>query len=1153
MAQISPLLAALQGAQYTPDESPLGIGAMALGQAAPMLYNPYASTGKNAAYTIGAGLLSGILGGLAKREANTKNAELFSAMNAMRSSPNDIEGIVQSNPRLANVGLMMMQDQMDKQAEREAQQAAFQTQLQFEKQKMQELMPIQMQQQLALSQAEAIGKNPYAADDITAAYSKIGNQFGALPQAEGLQQAALPSAQPEMPSTGAILQDALGGGGIETPVPVSPETKVNLQSSINQAPVAEANRFQELLKIYKDPTVAETIFKEERQAKVKDNELFDKELTTLASEIQKNTNQEQEFRSALNKSGNTGGFGPTEFMRGIGLNLEASLLGDPEAEKMLRGRAQLDALGVFEAGKMAALFAGSDSNTDREFYLKTAPSRALRPEQNKEQVDRMGRLNLLDQQTFELLATGKQQGLTLAETQSAIKKLSNVAPLFITDSNGERIVNPVRESLDVSKLDLRNLPKQLSTTQKKNEIAGMPAPSASGEVSGITSMIAQPEIVQEQQVEAPSFGNQVGNFLGNVGDKLSFGYGPQIGGAMEVVGSELLDAVGMGAGRSIGENYQYGKQDTERLLDQSKVQNPKLSAVGGVVGSIANPVNKLKPVQAAYKMSGLAGVGARAGTNVILNAISGEENKTTATGAATTSVVVDSVMAGLGASGRVLSNTLRSTLGINRADLNRAMGSQVIKGKSADQVKEAASGLKRGLQLALDEKPLKVTKALQSDSDVYLHVLDGAQSGIKNRMTQVNELIKQADSKKTAISLVQDGKKQLLAGVKGADKKAYEQAYNKELNDWIQFTKTQGGPSLVNMQKEKIARNLTYDMSQNAPLNNAVNKAIADDLRRTIEKAADGALPQEMAGKIKSLNLETRDLINTSKAVYSKIPGAEQGNTIEDVRKALYTTGGAGLAGGSIVSGIAGVDPTLASGALLGTYLNPVKRAGSMLLEPPLRRASQALATPESRAAIASLQGGPSRELPNFLDRYEVSPTNSALPQEQAPVVMPQPRMQQAQQPSQQNKANMFDMPFEQAVNTRVPTKQNVSALIKQQPPLIQAIISVESAGKHDAVSKAGARGLMQVMPANLKKLGVTDHNDPVQNIKAGVAIIQEEMQRFQDPRLALAAYNAGSPRVNAAIKRAGSRDWYSVAPYLPEETRAYVPKVLSKFKQFTT
>lgn len=118
MAQISPLLAALQGAQYTADESPMGIGAMTLAQAAPMLYNPYASTGKNAAYTIGAGLLSGILGGLAKRDANTKNAELFSAMNAMRNSPGDIEGIVQSNPRLANVGLMMMQDQMDKEAER---------------------------------------------------------------------------------------------------------------------------------------------------------------------------------------------------------------------------------------------------------------------------------------------------------------------------------------------------------------------------------------------------------------------------------------------------------------------------------------------------------------------------------------------------------------------------------------------------------------------------------------------------------------------------------------------------------------------------------------------------------------------------------------------------------------------------------------------------------------------------------------------------------------------------------------------------------------------------------------------------------------------------------------------------------------------------
>ena len=93
----------------------------------------------------------------------------------------------------------------------------------------------------------------------------------------------------------------------------------------------------------------------------------------------------------------------------------------------------------------------------------------------------------------------------------------------------------------------------------------------------------------------------------------------------------------------------------------------------------------------------------------------------------------------------------------------------------------------------------------------------------------------------------------------------------------------------------------------------------------------------------------------------------------------------------------------------------------------------------------------------------------------------------------------------------------------------------------------------MQVMPENLKKLGVSDPSDPIENIRAGTAIISEELNRYKDPRLALAAYNAGSPKVEAAIRKAGARDWFSIAPYLPAETRAYVPKVMAMYSKLAT
>lgn len=106
-------------------------------------------------------------------------------------------------------------------------------------------------------------------------------------------------------------------------------------------------------------------------------------------------------------------------------------------------------------------------------------------------------------------------------------------------------------------------------------------------------------------------------------------------------------------------------------------------------------------------------------------------------------------------------------------------------------------------------------------------------------------------------------------------------------------------------------------------------------------------------------------------------------------------------------------------------------------------------------------------------------------------------------------------------------------------PALALAVIAVESSGRADAVSKAGAQGLMQLMPATAERFGVTDAFDPAQNIKGGVAFLDFLMTKFEgDPVLVLAGYNAGE---NSIAKNDG------VPPYA--ETRDYVPKVLAAFK----
>lgn len=106
-------------------------------------------------------------------------------------------------------------------------------------------------------------------------------------------------------------------------------------------------------------------------------------------------------------------------------------------------------------------------------------------------------------------------------------------------------------------------------------------------------------------------------------------------------------------------------------------------------------------------------------------------------------------------------------------------------------------------------------------------------------------------------------------------------------------------------------------------------------------------------------------------------------------------------------------------------------------------------------------------------------------------------------------------------------------------PALVLAVISVESAGRTDAVSSAGAEGLMQLMPATAERFGVSDSTNPSQNIKGGVTYLAWLLDRFgNDPILALAGYNAGE----------GNVDKYSGVPPFPE-TRAYVPKVLAAWQ----
>jgi hypothetical protein len=107
-------------------------------------------------------------------------------------------------------------------------------------------------------------------------------------------------------------------------------------------------------------------------------------------------------------------------------------------------------------------------------------------------------------------------------------------------------------------------------------------------------------------------------------------------------------------------------------------------------------------------------------------------------------------------------------------------------------------------------------------------------------------------------------------------------------------------------------------------------------------------------------------------------------------------------------------------------------------------------------------------------------------------------------------------------------------------PDLVRAVMGVESEFDQWAVSSKGARGLMQLMPATARRLGVLDSFDARQNIFGGAQYLRILLDQFQgDVTLALAAYNAGE---NAVINHRG------IPPY--RETRQYVIRVLRRYDQ---
>lgn len=365
----------------------------------------------------------------------------------------------------------------------------------------------------------------------------------------------------------------------------------------------------------------------------------------------------------------------------------------------------------------------------------------------------------------------------------------------------------------------------------------------------------------------------------------------------------------------------------------------------------------------------------------------------------------------------------------------------------------------------------------------------------------------------------------------------------------------QGG-SILDLQDSKVGLNYAWNTK---PYTADVQKAIRADLREEIEKRIEDLvqqkrLPTSYARNVTDLNEQWGKAADLKDVFTKKAAKDLGGDVVEDFFLQTRTTGGPGsltiasAASGSIIPAAIGQLANLARTTKGKEFLaNTLKDPAYQKLGAKLGDLLQTYGTGKGYAQISSALSQAQKEKEakgeTALDR-SISRGGGALNAQDYNDIMdilrkapPPPKAQEAPTGGVVEKKN-------------ISANEDVKDLILQEPPFIQAIISVESKGNPNAKSPKGAEGLMQIMPATAKYLELEDPKNPRENIKAGKRYINQQTKSFGDRDIAIASYNWGPGNVSRALKqleqKGVAQTWDNMKKYLkvPEETRAYVDLV---------
>lgn len=676
--------------------------------------------------------------------------------------------------------------------------------------------------------------------------------------------------------------------------------------------------------------------------------------------------------------------------------------------------------------------------------------------------------------------------------------------------------------------------------------------------------IARMELQQEMQQQQPqqrgplSPRERMAGMFGAIGQGATFGLADEAAAGIRAFIGGIQGASGF--------NPSYQGYDAElAAIRQGQQEFANERPVADVVGQIGSSL--VMPGGALKKGAGVVANATRAAlTGGALGAAYGfgtgeggfENRVENAKDVGTTSAIVSPVLAG---AGQIVSKGLAKTgdgfermaLNIQRSDLQKA-------DKFARPAKGQQPRLIQALEGAKDRGLLKGPRNAEA-------LVERNENLRRTLSKEVSDILKEADAN-------QNGRR-IFPSFSNAqayidDKPAAARALREQLKMRIDDFNREWDGTVSGISKHKSSMyDISYDSQGN--VSKQFDRIIAKDLKEAVEQQAETFGSKELAQKVKSLNakvgehLTLKDLLQ--KGVYNE-------NMPDGLAKALRRMVVSPMGGSAVGLGLTAMsgNPLPAAlgiaGAALATKTGQFASAG-------MARGASAAVDNASRFGARITPVVASRSSHSGASEGKTKPQSPLLPTQQEESyrrenttdqslaralrnMQPIQQREQSRLPetSRNGKALPYSDPLSAALsqlNTNVP--KNTGKLKKERvDALFEALIQQESGGRADAVSPKGAKGLTQLMDETgkeyHKRLGIKEPYKPFdkqQNAKIGRAFLDDLVAKYDDEKLALAAFNVGETKLDAAIRKAGSKQWEVVYRFLPVETRQYVPSLLRR------